>query len=147
MVLKSLLSAYLRSLLRYLDCRKPQEVVRTFDRSPFGGSRNTRSRRTERTVEFHQGFLGRPGHGIVGRIKPDFLVQSLSWGIKNHRHALSEASTEWANESISRLKTESFRQDFRHMDTAVLCRPLVARRSCSVTYPLPCGLGDLGPGL
>jgi hypothetical protein len=117
-VLKSLLSDYLdRCCATWTVSRKPQEVVRTFDRSPFGGSRNTRSQRTERTVEFHQGISAGAtwGNGIVDRIKPHFLVP-LSWGIKDHRHCASVGKPlpEWANESISRLKTESFRQDFRH---------------------------------
>jgi hypothetical protein len=37
----------------------------------------------ERTVEFHQGIsAGATQHGIIDRIKPHFLVQTLSWGIK-----------------------------------------------------------------
>jgi hypothetical protein len=63
MVLKSLLSAYLRSLLRYLDCRKPQEVVRTFDRSPFGGSRNTRVGVPRERSNFIKDFWGDLGTG------------------------------------------------------------------------------------
>jgi hypothetical protein len=40
--------------------------------------------RPERTVEFHQGISAGAtwGTGIIDRIKPHFLVQTLSWGIK-----------------------------------------------------------------
>jgi hypothetical protein len=82
-VLKSLLSDYLDGCATWTVSRKPQEMVRTFDRSPFGGSRISGVSRTERTVEFQGISAGATwGTGIVDRIKPHFLVQTLSWGIK-----------------------------------------------------------------
>jgi hypothetical protein len=83
-VLKSLLSDYSMVAALLGLCPVSHEMVRTFDRSPFGGSRNIGSQSTERTVEFHQGISAGAtwGTGIVDRIKPHFLVQTLSWGIK-----------------------------------------------------------------
>jgi hypothetical protein len=65
-VLKSLLSDYLDGCCATWTVSRKPEVVRTFDRSPFGGSRNTRSQRPRERSNFIRHFgwrLGRPGHG------------------------------------------------------------------------------------
>jgi hypothetical protein len=80
-VLKSL-SDYLMVAALLGLCPVSHRDGPTFDRSPFGGSRNVRVS-LPRERNFIKAFrLGRLGHEDSRSYQAHFLVQTLSWGIK-----------------------------------------------------------------
>jgi hypothetical protein len=145
-VLKSLLSitSIADALLDCVPCHKRWSVPSTV---ALSAGRNTRVG-VPRERSNHQGISAGAtwGTGIEIVSSPTFWYKR---SVGASEPPTLRASVEWANESISRLKTESFSQDFRHsiqLDTGwSLCWPLVARRSCSVTYPFHAALVILVP--
>jgi hypothetical protein len=91
-------------------------VSRTFHSSPFGKSRNTKSRGTEGTVKLYQGVSAGVAGGarIVGGFKTGFLVQTRSGRIKEPTTLLlrSKPVSEWTHLSICQRRT--FVKDVRH---------------------------------
>jgi hypothetical protein len=105
-----------RCATRAVSCR-PQKVSRTFNSSPFGGSRNTRSRGTERrSTLIGVSAWAACDSGIVGRFKTGFLVQALSGRIKDPTALLlrRKPCPSWLTSRFADWRRRILVKDVRH---------------------------------